>query len=270
MNRIWRGTVLGLFLGTVSVSAWADDPPKKDDPPAKKDEAAQTPAEKFAAAKKEHDEASKAMDKVVAELQKKKEKLTLQNKELNDVYQARNKATQSLLKAAEALAKSEPTTAVGFDAINAMISFGPPTLNAETLKILSEHHAMNPKIGSIISALGRSPASKDLEALLIKVMEKNPNKDAQGHATFTLANQKMRSNPAEAEKLFEKVMTDYKDVKYFRGTIAERAEGSLFELRNLQIGKVAPEIEGEDIDGKKFKLSEYRGKVVMLDFWGHW
>ena len=35
-------------------------------------------------------------------------------------------------------------------------------------------------------------------------------------------------------------------------------------------GKPAPEIQGEDIDGKKFKLSDYRGKVVLLDFWGDW
>ena len=35
-------------------------------------------------------------------------------------------------------------------------------------------------------------------------------------------------------------------------------------------GKPAPEIRGEDIDGKFFKLSEYRGKVVLLDFWGNW
>jgi len=36
------------------------------------------------------------------------------------------------------------------------------------------------------------------------------------------------------------------------------------------LGKEAPEIEGEDIDGKRFKLSDYRGKVVVLDFWGNW
>jgi hypothetical protein len=30
------------------------------------------------------------------------------------------------------------------------------------------------------------------------------------------------------------------------------------------------EIQGEDIDGRRFKLSHYRGKVVLLDFWGHW
>ena len=37
-----------------------------------------------------------------------------------------------------------------------------------------------------------------------------------------------------------------------------------------QLKQVAPDIEGEDMEGKKFKLSDYRGKVVMLDFWGHW
>jgi cytochrome oxidase Cu insertion factor (SCO1/SenC/PrrC family) len=36
------------------------------------------------------------------------------------------------------------------------------------------------------------------------------------------------------------------------------------------IGRPAPEIEGEDLDGNPFKLSDYRGKVVVLDFWGNW
>jgi hypothetical protein len=36
------------------------------------------------------------------------------------------------------------------------------------------------------------------------------------------------------------------------------------------IGQPAPEIEGEDIDGRPMKLSDFRGKVVMLDFWGDW
>ena len=38
----------------------------------------------------------------------------------------------------------------------------------------------------------------------------------------------------------------------------------------LAIGKVVPDIEGNDTDGVTFKLSDYRGKVVMLDYWGHW
>lgn len=38
----------------------------------------------------------------------------------------------------------------------------------------------------------------------------------------------------------------------------------------VAIGEPAPEIEGEDVDGQPMKLSDHRGKVVMLDFWGDW
>jgi hypothetical protein len=38
----------------------------------------------------------------------------------------------------------------------------------------------------------------------------------------------------------------------------------------IRVGDTAQEIEGDDIDGKEFKLSDYRGKVVLLDFWGFW
>lgn len=37
-----------------------------------------------------------------------------------------------------------------------------------------------------------------------------------------------------------------------------------------KVGDEAKDIAGEDVDGKSFKLSDYRGKVVMLDFWGFW
>jgi hypothetical protein len=33
---------------------------------------------------------------------------------------------------------------------------------------------------------------------------------------------------------------------------------------------VAVEIAGEDLDGVPFRLSDYRGRVVVLDFWGDW
>ena len=36
------------------------------------------------------------------------------------------------------------------------------------------------------------------------------------------------------------------------------------------VNNLAEEIDAEDVDGKRFKLSDYRGKVVFLDFWGDW
>jgi predicted Zn finger-like uncharacterized protein len=40
--------------------------------------------------------------------------------------------------------------------------------------------------------------------------------------------------------------------------------------QGIEIGNLAKEIESEDVDGKRLKLSDYRGKVVLLDFWGNW
>ena len=36
------------------------------------------------------------------------------------------------------------------------------------------------------------------------------------------------------------------------------------------IGEVAPEFSGKNIDGKVVSLSDYQGKVVLLDFWASW
>lgn len=38
----------------------------------------------------------------------------------------------------------------------------------------------------------------------------------------------------------------------------------------LAKGDLIPEITGEDLEGSEFKLSDYKGKVIMLDFWGDW
>jgi hypothetical protein len=38
----------------------------------------------------------------------------------------------------------------------------------------------------------------------------------------------------------------------------------------FEVGNVAPDISGKDTQGKTFKLSDYRGKVVVVDFWGFW
>lgn len=41
-------------------------------------------------------------------------------------------------------------------------------------------------------------------------------------------------------------------------------------ISTLAVGKPAPEIVGKDLDGKPFRLSEYRSKVVLLTFTAEW
>ena len=76
----------------------------------------------------------------------------------------------------------------------------------------------------------------------------------------------------EAEAVLQEAAAKYGDVQLFHprvSTIGDQVPRELFELRNLTIGKTAPDIVGDDLDGKPLKLSDYRGKVVVLDFEGN-
>jgi hypothetical protein len=74
---------------------------------------------------------------------------------------------------------------------------------------------------------------------------------------------------AEAIARFDAFLAEAE--KLAAGTdLALKIQGPRFQAERLQMGMVAPDIEAADLDGVAFKLSDYRGKVVVLDFWGDW
>jgi len=75
---------------------------------------------------------------------------------------------------------------------------------------------------------------------------------------------------AACEADYRVVLQEYADVEGENGPLGPIAERDLHELLYLRIGARAPEIVGKDLDGVEMRLSDYRGKVVVLDFWGHW
>ncbi|MFT4514651.1 MAG: hypothetical protein ACI89X_001194 [Planctomycetota bacterium] len=176
------------------------------------------------------------------------------------------------------------------------------------LDVLQRHHADSEQLKSVMMPLSRN-ATPAVALFLEKVSATSTSGEMRGRTTYALAENfntraKMihsistagdeemvrliaalgrdvvdvlkAQDPAAAEamsaKWFEAVIADkeFAAIEYFRGTLGENAERALFELRNLTIGKVAPDIIGEDIDGTGLKLSDYRGKVVVIDFWGDW
>jgi peroxiredoxin len=41
-------------------------------------------------------------------------------------------------------------------------------------------------------------------------------------------------------------------------------------LKTVSIGQIAPDFQLPDQNGKEFKLSDFRGKYILLDFWASW
>ena len=70
---------------------------------------------------------------------------------------------------------------------------------------------------------------------------------------------------AEAVVFYHEIMANYPD-----SVSAIRCKGPLFAAENLQIGMRAPDIVGQDHDGNDIKLSDFEGKVTVIDFWAFW
>ena len=88
-----------------------------------------------------------------------------------------------------------------------------------------------------------------------------------------------QSAAAKAEHEFNEVIANYSDCLDLRELrspqeeaphLKKLAEENLFALKHLSLGNQAPEIEAEGVDGKKFKLSDSRGKICVLTFWASW
>ncbi|MDP6956092.1 MAG: redoxin domain-containing protein [Planctomycetota bacterium] len=72
-------------------------------------------------------------------------------------------------------------------------------------------------------------------------------------------------NKNEAVDLLKKIMHYHADTE-----LAWEAEDMLGTYTAPRVGEEAPDFETTDVDGEKLVLSDQRGKVVMLDFWGFW
>jgi len=187
-------------------------------------------------------------------------------------------------KKALALSKTMQTTDQGsFDALVFAISMVSRGNNKEIMKeavdMIVKDHSKNPKM---ISVLGFISSTPDGASILEKIATKTDDRNLAGLAWYAITENLQKEagdvGPKKAEELnkrtemiYEKLAKDYADVSMGRGTIGDTIKAALFELQNLSVGKVAPEVLCLNIDGdKEDKLSNYKGKVVVLDIWATW
>jgi hypothetical protein len=147
-------------------------------------------------------------------------------------------------------------------------------MSAQAMALLLKDYATDPKIHEAFQSVGYHP---DAIGFYSTVLEKTADKTVKAFASFflgrALANRSDYAtlDPAElsrAIKILETTKANYQPLLGKRRMNA--VETSLYKLKFLAVGQVAPEISGTDGQGTAFKLSEYRGKVVLLIFWGDW
>jgi len=149
------------------------------------------------------------------------------------------------------------------------------------MQMLATTHCASAGIAPAVKSLEHHPLNV-AEPILLAVREKNPNAEEKAAATYALGVQHFRlfeaaTTPQEAEAAktkamdyFQQVVAEHAKVTIQGFPIADQAGRMLFEMTNLSVGSEMPEIEGKDVDGGVFKLSDHRKKHVVLIFWGGW
>lgn len=124
-------------------------------------------------------------------------------------------------------------------------------------------------LGELVSHWSSTP---EFHAKVMNTLrEKSKHAKVKASATLSLAKGLEKSDAVKAKALYQELMTTYAALEAsWGGTYGAIAERAVYELEHLQIGMVAPDFESVDETGAKFKVSDYRGKVVVLDFWGYW
>jgi thiol-disulfide isomerase/thioredoxin len=201
------------------------------------------------------------------------------------------------------LAKTYPDTPSARDAVLFVVGQTIGTRKQDAVALLVEKYADTIKLSKVVDTLKNEIPNERLEKLFHQVIEKASTDEAKANALYGYAKfcaqipfykKTLAYNPLYAARLpeaqleyinrdrteeelktvaeaLQTVIDKYGDLKFQGGrTYGEVATNELFELNHLQVGLEAPEIEAKDLDGVSFRLSDYRGKVVLLDFWGHW
>ncbi len=195
-------------------------------------------------------------------------------------------------KRARATLKAHPAEPAVLDLILTMDQIY--YVDDDSVAILREHHFASPKILALVTSFSQeSPGPR--RQFAEEIADKHPDRTIRGKATLALGRTDriylidgLKEKPSfggrlgkpdelrvRARRYLERVIKDYADIKSDDedATLGELAKGELAGLDNvgrLEIGKVAPDIVGEDLDAKPLRLAAKSGKVTLLVFWGSW
>ena len=156
-----------------------------------------------------------------------------------------------------------------------------PATQSQLDSMYQNRQPLKPSHGIDLAALGLSPAT---QAQLDSIFA-GPSFHAsrEGAERYDLAKQKLQGRVLYwflAGELMDGIRSGYEayvDVRWqsFAESnpfpeYTEALQAELNRLLTLQPGQPAPDFTLKDLDGQPVSLSQFKGKVVLLDFWASW
>ena len=172
------------------------------------------------------------------------------------------------------LANEKPDDEPAFTALAFVLANGNTDAAAQ---LISKHHLGREQLASLFPQVAEDP-SPAVTGLLRAALEKSPKREVMGAACMALAAGTVAradrtgdvAAAAEGEALLSRATKEFGDQPWEDGKIKAVAVALLEEVRARGVGKPAPEFASVDLDDKPAKLSDLKGKVVVLDIWATW
>jgi hypothetical protein len=181
--------------------------------------------------------------------------------------------TKPLLEKAETAAADYAGTDDAAPFLVFLVQNGAGTPTASTaLDTLTLKHLEHAAVAQVASLFGQleyiAPGNA---SVLLERAAKSTNADVRGWALFGMHKQAIEKADRDGDGYKTAKMELQKAIGLAKDDqLKAEVQGAIDLREKLGAGNVAPDIEGTDLEGVAFKLSDYRGKVVFLDFWGDW
>jgi peroxiredoxin len=162
----------------------------------------------------------------------------------------------------------------------ALVLFSSAALCEQTNDVSAELKALVEKVRDELHGQPKTEADlaadlKEFDALLAKHKGEKTDDVAQVLLMKAMLYVDVLDNPQKAIELFEQLKRDFPDTKYGKNVdqtienIKKQEEGKKVNGA-LAKGAKFPDFDEKDVAGKHLSVADYKGKIVLVDFWATW